>query len=270
MVSYRLQRRFRGLRLITTVLCLTVVLLVWLQYIGMPYGYASISNSERRNSYTNSSFVSENTIDSRSQNMANYSAPRPVVIFPTYEQLVDYLASLGGKGAAKIYTFLANSSLGDTIDIQAAQTKDSTYVVWQGRTNSTSDHVYLSLTRGEGRNFTEPIELTLSNTGNISNLQIVASPHSFIPLQESVYVVWQAYNTSSGVNSIYVSTSMDSGKEFKSYQASNNTSDARDPVVTPNGLIFWEQECTPPTGGGGPFPDPLPGTESCPVYHFRW
>jgi hypothetical protein len=183
----------------------------------------------------------------------NASLSPPQVIFPTQEDIENYF--LGMNVTAP--TFVANSSMGNTTNAQEASANQTTYVVFQTELNGTH-RIFLTMIQDpeitRGSSFSGPVELTPARHGNISHLQIAAET-------DKVFVVWQDYNSTTGLRSIFVSSSMDSGKTFRTYQASENNIDAFDPVLAPNGLIIWKQLCS------GTLPQqPL----FCPLYYFRW
>jgi hypothetical protein len=74
----------------------------------------------------------------------------------------------------------------------------------------------------------------------ISHLQIAAT-------KDSAFAVWQDQNVTSGLNSIFVSSTMEAGKIFRTFKASFNDTDAFDPVISSNGLIMWKALVGDPT-----------------------
>lgn len=196
----------------------------------------------------------------------NASLPPPQVIFPTQEELEDYL---GGTNVTAP-TFIVNNSMGNVTDIQEAPSDRFSYVVFQTKLNGT-DHIFLTMIQDPevvvGASFSMPVELTPVHHGNISHLQIAADI-------DKAFVVWQDYNSATGLSSIFVSSSMESGKVFRTYRASENNTNAVDPSIALNGLIGWKEEC--------PEPGPVNVTRSlvvepglqpgpfCPVYYYGW
>ncbi len=190
--------------------------------------------------------MAPNTADIFSPN-GNPSLPSPPkVVFPTYAELVKYFKDK----AVTTPAFISNGSLGNTIDIQAAPTDRITYLVFQTKLNGT-DHVFLTIikepTTSHRISFSKPVELTPIHHGIISHLQIAAE-------KNNVFVAWQDYNSTTGLNSIFVSSSLESGKIFRTYRASGINTDAIEPLVKPNGLMAWKEEC----------PTPPPCTTNCP------
>lgn len=169
---------------------------------------------------------------------ANASFPSPKVIFPPYAELVKYFKDK----AVATTAFISNGSLGNTIDINAAPADGFTYLVFQTKLNGT-DHVFLTKykapTTSHRISFSKPVELTPVHHGIISHLQIAAE-------KNRAFVVWQDYNSTTGLNSIFVSSSLESGKIFRTFRGSGINTDAKDPLVTPNGLMAWKEECRPP------------------------
>jgi hypothetical protein len=202
----------------------------------------------------------------------NASLPPPEVIFPTPLELDNYFRDKNATAP----TFISNGTLGNTTDIQQASSNGTTYVVFQTKLNGT-DHVYLTIIRDAGitpgASFSEPVELTPAQHGDISHLQIAAD-------LDKAYTVWQDYNSTNGLSNIFVSSSMDSGNMFRTYRANNNNVSSFDPSISPNGVVTWRAPCpTPGGGGGGGPPDDqvlalesgsFPVPPSCPMYYVKW
>lgn len=170
----------------------------------------------------------------------------PVVMFQTEKELEDYFLHQNVTAP----TFISNSTMGNVTNIQAAPSDGITYAVFQTRLNGT-DHVFLTMVRDatatRGFSFSKPVELTpaqhkltAARHSIISHLQITA-------VKNKAFAVWQDHNSTTGLNSIFVSSSMDSGKVFHTYQASAKNADAFDPVLASNGVLFWKQPF-PPSG----------------------
>jgi len=196
----------------------------------------------------------------------NASLPPPQVIFPTQEEIENYF--LGMNVTAP--TLISNSSMGNTTNIQQASSNGNssmgnttnisnatTFVVFQTNLNGT-DHIFLSMIGDpeitRGASYSNPVELTPPLHGNISHLQIAADV-------DKAFVVWQDYNSTTDLNSIFVSSSMDSGKTFRTYRASENSTDAIDPSIAPNGIIVWKEPCLETLPDQGPY---------CVAFYFRW
>jgi hypothetical protein len=184
----------------------------------------------------------------------NASLPPPQVIFPTQEEIENYFLDKNVTAP----TFIGNSSMGNVTNIQEASSNVTTYVVFQTTLNGT-DHVFLTMVGDpqttRGASFSNPVELTPAHHGNISHLQIAADINN-------TFAVWQDYNSTTGLNSIFVSSSMDSGKTFRTFRASDINTDAFDPSIATSGVISWKQLCD----GTLPGQPPL----FCPVYYVRW
>jgi hypothetical protein len=171
------------------------------------------------------------------------SIPPPKVVFPSEEELGSYFQNMSIKSPR---TNISDTSMGNVTNIQPARFDMNTYVAFQTKLNS-SDHIFLSELQDKNLNgsfvYSNPIELTPTHHGMLSHLQIGAYNNKII-------VAWQDYNSTSNLNSIYVSSSMESGKEFRTYQASANNTNAIDPVISSaaDGLIFWKQAVQTPAG----------------------
>jgi hypothetical protein len=184
----------------------------------------------------------------------NASLQPPQVIFPTQEEIENYFLDKNVTAP----TFIGNSSLGNVTNIQETSSNGTTYVVFQTKLNDT-DRVFLAMVGGSestrGASYSNPVELTPAQQGNISHLQIAADING-------TFVVWQHYNSTTGLNSIFVSSSMDSGKTFRTFRASDININAFDPTIVGDGIISWKQLCE----GILPGQPPL----FCPLYYVRW
>ncbi len=230
----------------------------------------SVVASSQRYVFSESSFLTPISLNTESPSeyypRGNASLPPPQVLFPTQEEIENYF--LGMNVTAP--TFISNSSMGNTTNIQQASSNGNssmrnstnvsnatTFVVFQTNLNGT-DHVFLSMIGDpeitRGASYSNPVELTPALHGNISHLQIAADV-------DKAYVVWQDYNSTTDLSSIFVSSSMDSGKTFRTYRASENNTDAVDPSIAATGVIAWKEPC----------PETLPDQEQyCVLYYFRW
>jgi hypothetical protein len=160
----------------------------------------------------------------------------PQVHFPTQKKVNDYAKETGFE-----ITQVNNVSQGEPNNIKAFTVANTTYIVWQGNIQNAS-RIFVSITRDGGLNYTFPAELTPPNSGNASNLQIsVAGSY--------VAVVWQAYNQTTGISSIFGSMSRDAGHNFSSFRVSSGNSSATDPILPNAYIVIWKQKggC-----GGGP------------------
>jgi hypothetical protein len=221
----------------------------------------SSPGNETRGSSTGTTGTSENTtIGVPSENYPSEYYPRgnaslapPNVIFPTAEEIENYFLDKNVTAP----TFIGNSSMGNVTNIQQASSNGTTYVVFQTEVNDT-DRVFLTIIgdakNSRGASFSPPVELTPATHGNISNLQIATD-------QNNTFAVWQNYNSTTGLNSIFVSSSMDSGRTFRTFQATENNVDAIDPLITAIGVITFKVLCSDST-----VLEPL----WCPMYYIRW
>jgi hypothetical protein len=165
----------------------------------------------------------------------NASNMQPTVNFPTREQVAAYNMELGSE-----INNMSNSSQGNASDVKAASKGNETFVVWLAKIDDIN-HVFFSVTRDRGANYTQPVELSPPNGGNASNLQLTV-------YDSIVDVVWQSTNLTSGRSNIIGSASMDNGLTFKTYQINAEGTNAIDPVLPGNFIVIWRQgeECPPP------------------------
>jgi hypothetical protein len=150
----------------------------------------------------------------------------PIVLFPTQEEVAQYLAEVDAQNFTKI----SANTTGNASDVQITASATTLYILWQDTTANNSE-IYLSLSRDEGLKFLGLVNLS-NNTGNSTNPRIAV-------LENEVYVAWQ--DTTPGNSDIFLSVSMDSGKNFKTFNFSNSTSQSIDPHVSTEGnLPFLE------------------------------
>ncbi len=186
----------------------------------------------------------------------NTSETKPVVTYPTKDELYAYINSSGGK---KEFTALSNASQGFSSDIQTAIAGNTTWVAWLGNVDGINK-VFLKVSYNESLIFTPAVELSEQNAGNASKLQLAASENGNL-----VYAVWQDTNMTTGKNRIFVSASMNGGEEFRTYTLNHpGDADSIDPriaIVGEEVIISWVQ-----VGANGSC-SPIPGT-AC--NHGRW
>jgi len=129
-------------------------------------------------------------------------------------------------------------------NLRTATDGNTTYVAWLGKVNQTN-HLWLSLSRNNGLNYTSPVELSPNNTGDVSNVQIFAG-------NNTATLVWQSTNLATGTSAIYGGRSYD-GYHFTTLKLSSGNTTATDPVISDNISVFWIQQgnCG---GSGGPSP----------------
>lgn len=171
----------------------------------------------------------------------NSSNVQPTVDFPTREEVTAYNMEMGSE-----IIQLSNSSQGDANNVKAVSKGNETFVVWLGKIEGTN-HVFFSVTRDGGANYTQPLELSPPNSGNASSLN--ASNLQLAVYDSYVDVVWQSTNPTNGTSNIIGSVSMDNGHTFKTYQINPEGTNARDPVLPGNFIVVWiqdEEPCPPP------------------------
>lgn len=169
----------------------------------------------------------------------NASNTQPTVDFPTHEEVSTYNMELQSE-----IIQLSDASHGDAKIVKAASKGNETFVVWLGEIEGT-DHIFFSVTRDKGANYTQPIELSPpgnASNQNVSNLQLAV-------YDSYVDVVWQSTDLTNGSSNIIGSVSMDNGHTFKTYQINPEGTNARDPILPGNFIIAWiqdEEPCPPP------------------------
>ena len=100
---------------------------------------------------------------------------------------------------------------------------NNSYVAWQADTEKGFSPIFLSISNNKGENYFAPLELTRPEVRNSSELQVAT-------VNNSVFIVWQETNTTSGSDSIFIASSM-SSNEFKTYQLNTGDSTARSPKL---------------------------------------
>jgi hypothetical protein len=184
------------------------------------WGMSNLYHALAQTSY-NTTSSDQSTNQTISQN-----ATLPKVLFPTSEEIAEYMAS-----AVVNFTDLSDGNTGNASHAQIAASKNNTFVVWQDNTPGNFD-IYLSVSRDGGLHFVGPVNLS-NNTGNSTDPQIGI-------LEKEVFVLWQ--DNTPGNFDIFVSVSMDEGNTFKTYDLTNSTSDSIDPKVNVDGyqaLWLW-------------------------------
>lgn len=187
-----------------------------------------------------SSFVSSPVVGTMTGGPATMPAPsdnnasnvQPTVEFPTREEVAAYNMELGSEIIG-----ITNSSLGNAHDVKAGSIGNETFVVWLGEIDGIN-HVFFSLSRDRGANYTQPVQLSPPDSGNASNLQLAV-------YDSTVDIVWQSTNLTNGTSNIIGSASMDNGRTFRTYQINAEGTYAIDPVLPGNFIIIWTQ-CPPP------------------------
>ncbi len=279
--------KIRGIILVATLLLIMLIVATSSQHYvfadSSPLTTISLDSEARAASSTNITGTAENMTQQTGSEYyhprGNASLPLPQVIFPTEQEIENYFLDKNVTAP----TFIGNSSIGNVTNIQEASSNGITYVVFETELNGT-DRVFLTMIGDpettRGASYSNSAVLTPPHHGNISNLQIAADANSTL-------VVWQDYNSTTGLNSIFVSSSMESGQMFRTFRASGNDTDAIDPSILGNGVIVWKQECPSPEPGprlqpgleaeAGPRSEgevvpeiPQRGGPLCPVYYVGW
>jgi hypothetical protein len=220
-------------------LLIILVLMTSLATTTSQYAIAQSSN------LGNATSVSTSTSTSTSQ------GTQPVVSFPSQQEIIQYFIALG---EVENFTKIAEVSDGNVRNIEVATDGNNSYIVWQVDIANGSAPIFLSVSNDGGENYFAPLELTHSDVRNSSELQIAA-------INNSVFVVWQQTNATTGRDSIFISSSMDSN-EFRTYQLNTGDSAARSPKLfteESDVAVVWVQRnfdnSTGCGGGEGGFPD---------------
>jgi hypothetical protein len=220
-----------------------LLLLTFLSAAGImsyPFSSTAFGTDDALGNMTSTSYSNATTSDSNAPNT------QPTVDFPTREEVSTYNMELGSE-----IIQLTNSSLGDAISLKAASKGNETFIAWLAEIDGTN-RVFLSITRDEGANYSEPKELSRPSVGNASSTN--ASNLQLAVYDSYVDVVWQSTDLTTGTSNIIGSVSMDNGYTFKTYQINVEGTDARDPVLPGNFIIAWIQEGEP-CGPPGPPPN---------------
>jgi hypothetical protein len=135
------------------------------------------------------------------------------------------------KEIGSFTTVLSNSTQGNASDIKAASDGRTMYLSWLGKID-TINHLFLSISSNGGLNFSEPIELSPPNTGNVSNVQIFAD-------RRAVALAWQATNSTTDINSIFFSRSYDYGANFTTIRLTDDNVNAKGPVLLDEINVAW-------------------------------
>jgi hypothetical protein len=184
---------------------------------------------------------------------ANVVKLSPSVKFPTKQQVLNYIKD------HREPVSLSNPLLGNVTDQQVAISGNTTWVGWLGNVNGTNN-VFLTVSVDGGNSFLPPANVTVlsgNQTGNASNLSVGASSDG-----KEVYAVWKGTNQN-GTNMVFYSSSMDSGKEFKTYPISSPNVEAVNPKLTVEGnnlLVTWIVKIRNLVTGDDPCSSDYPGT----------
>ncbi len=158
----------------------------------------------------------------------------PTVDFPSKSEIFSYLNETGEKSE---FVYLNNLTQGNASNINTAIANKTIWVAWEGSINGVN-HVFISASNDEGRNFIPTTELTnntITNNANISNLQLGVTSD-----EKNVLLAWESKNLTSGKRSIYFSTSMDYGQTFRTYVLNDaDKEEFFDPRLTVEGDTVW-------------------------------
>lgn len=165
----------------------------------------------------------------------------PIVNYPTSEEIITYLNETGKK---KEFASIANSSdIGIPSEYQIKVVEKYQNIVWLaflGTVEGTGS-VYIERSQDGGHGFENKTLLSNETAGSASNLQFDTSDDGRL-----VYAVWENWNNATNKTSIFVSSSMDSGKSFKTYSLNHpKDGNATNPVIEiidNNLLILWTQD----------------------------
>ena len=170
-----------------------------------------------------------------------FNMSAPIVNYPTHEEVIAYLNESGKK---KEFNTVANSTeIGIPSEYQVKVVEKYQDLVWMAflGTLQGTGSVYIERSQDGGHNFTDLTLLSNQTAGSAGNLQFDISDDGRL-----VYVVWENWNNVTNKTSIYVSSSMDSGKSFKTYSLNHpNDGNATNPIIEiidNNLLILWTQE----------------------------
>jgi hypothetical protein len=179
-------------------------------------------------------------------NLTNTTSSGRVVSFPTGQELFGYLED---EGVKEKFDSLTNSSLGEPSNVQTAIARNApgnnTWVAWQGNIEGIN-RVFITESADGRKNFSSPFQLSPSVAGNASNLQLGVSDSG-----ESVYVAWQDTNITDSKTRVFLSSSMDGGKQFRTYPLNAGDVNATDPRMTVFGedvFLNWIQKGKPLNG----------------------
>jgi hypothetical protein len=167
----------------------------------------------------------------------------PSITFPNEKEMMSYLQQIGRFNnnfvdlSNSSNTKVFHSAVGNASDIQSATSPGISYVAFLSQSiQNKTNYVYLSITRDLLNHFQGPLRLSAPMAGDASQIQIAANgPDAF--------VVWQELNKTTGLSSIWASSSMDSGNTWHTWRVSlGGGLNAIDPSVTPSGIILWLQQ----------------------------
>jgi hypothetical protein len=198
----------------------------------------------------------------------------PSIIFPSEKEMMTYLQQVGrfnnnlvDLSNSSNKELFANAS-GNASDIQSATVPGTSFVAFLSESvNNKTNYVYLSITGDLLNHFQGPLRLSTPAGGNASHIQIAANG-------SNAFVVWAEKSLTTHINSIWASSSMDSGNTWRTWRVNLGPLNAIEPSVTPSGIIFWLQQVNPngqaPSNIQQSMGSPAKGsnsTSSDPVYH---
>ena len=188
------------------------------------------------------------------------------VHFPDINEIYAYLNATGEKKEFKSIT--NNSEVGTPSEFKISVVEKYQNIVWLafiGNKENQTD-VYIQRSNDSGYYFPFTAKLSNSSAGIPSKLQLETSDDGKL-----VYTVWENYNPINNKTSVWVASSLNSGKNFTSYSL-NVPDDGNGygpvlKVVDDDILIVWTQE--PPMHCTGPHGFNNTGTVAC-SHGARW
>lgn len=173
------------------------------------------------------------------------------VQFPDINEIYAYLNATGEKKEFKSIT--NNSEVGTPSDFKISVVEKYQNIVWLafiGSKNNQTD-VYIQRSNDSGYYFPYTAKLSNSSAGIPSKLQLETSDDGKL-----VYTIWENYNPTNNKTSVWVASSLNSGKNFTSYSLNvHDDGNGYGPVlkvIDDDILIVWTQDppmhCTGPHG----------------------
>ncbi len=188
------------------------------------------------------------------------------VEFPNVNQIYAYLNASGEKREFESIT--NHSDVGTPFNYKISVVEKYQNIVWiafLGNKSGQTD-IYLKKSTDGGNNFTLMTKVNNSTAGIPSKLQLETSDNG-----QLVYLVWENYNSIDNKRSVWVSSSLDAGKTFKTYSLNIPTDgNGYEPVlkvIDDDILIVWTQE--PPMHCFGPHGHNNTATVAC-IHGSRW
>jgi hypothetical protein len=188
------------------------------------------------------------------------------VQFPDLKEIYEYLNSSGEKKEFKSIT--NESEVGTPLDFKISVVEKYQNIVWLaflGNKDNQTD-VFIQRSNDSGDTFPSLAKVSNSSAGIPSKLQLETSDDGKL-----VYLVWENYSPIDNKTSVWVASSLDSGKNFTSYGL-NVPDDGNGygpvlKVIDDDILIVWTQE--PPMHCFGPHQHNNTGNVAC-SHGARW